>query len=100
MARSDHMKKKFSNLLKYVLFIIIPSLSFADQELDDKIKTLKQEIKELRIKAFNKEITGDSNFRFEGNRTVKDLEAAEVYEDLLEIKERELNLLIEKQKNQ
>lgn len=80
-------------MLKYLLFL--PVLLFAEPNRDEKIKQLREEIRELRIKALNNEVRGQENLRYHGNVTVSDVEKAENYEDEAEKKEEELKALLE-----
>ncbi len=80
-------------MLKYLLFL--PVLLFAEPSRDEKINQLREEIRELRIKALNNEVRGQENLRYHGNLTVSDVEKAENYEDEAEKKEEELKALLE-----
>lgn len=80
-------------MLKYLLFL--PVLLVAEPSRDEKINQLREEIRELRIKALNNEVRGQENLRYHGNVTVSDVEKAENYEDEAEKKEEELKALLE-----
>lgn len=82
-------------MLKYLLFL--PVLLVAEPSRDEKIKQLREEIRELRIKALNREVGGQENLRYHGNVTVSDVEKAENYEDEADKKEEELKSLLEQQ---
>ena len=80
-------------MLKYLL--LFPLLLVAEPTRDEKIHQLKEEIRDLRIKALNNEIRGQENLRYHGNITVTDVEKAENYEDEAAEKEQELKALLE-----
>lgn len=85
---------KSGSMLKFLL--LFPLLLVAEPTREERIQQLKEEIRELKIRAMNDEVKGQENLRYHGNVTVTDVENAENYEVEAAKKEAELKVLLEK----
>lgn len=79
----------------FTYILLLPLLLVIEPTREERIRQLKEEIRELRIKAMNREVGGQENLRYFGNVTVADVEEAENYEDEARDKEEELKALLE-----
>lgn len=77
-------------------FILIAVSGAVADEVDDRIEQLNREIKALRLKAMQEEVGGSEQLRTNDRGLVKDIEAAEKYEDAVRDKEKELEQILHK----
>lgn len=76
------------------LWTLLGVLSLGGDEVDDRIKQLNSEIKELRLKAMQEEVGGSERLRDNDKAVTHDFEEAEKHENELQAKEKELEALM------